>query len=103
MKKLRSFLFITIFTIGIQSFLNFVQAENKIPTSKEYIENYVAENYIGITNKQMMEDYEYVWKELKKIILILVLQKEWELTQIRFIKSIKKKYKIVKMILNIII
>lgn len=67
MKKLKNILFIAFFTLGVHYFSNFTEVSaSKIPTSKEYIKNYTSENYIGITNEQMIDDYEYLWKTLKE-------------------------------------
>lgn len=93
MKKLKGILFITLFAIGTYHFSNFAEAVNKIPTSEEYIKNYTAENYIGITNKQMLEDYEYLWKILKENYPYFGVAKRMGIDTDKIYKDYKEKIK----------
>lgn len=55
-----------IVSMIVGSSYHVTEAAPKMPTSEEWIDNYKANDYIGITNKEMREDFEYLWKTLNE-------------------------------------
>lgn len=62
--KLKSKKFLCV-TLAV-SMLSGTTAFAKIPSSEEWKQNMEIQNFIGLTNEQMVSDYEFLWKELRE-------------------------------------